>query len=145
MMNNERIEGMTHQVKGALKEGLGTLIGDSKLATDGATERASGQAQAARASRGEQVAGIDTDRLKGIGHQLRGTLKAGLGNLLGNPQLEADGVAEQGAGRAQNAAGSARDTARATAHEPGHETFAAGAASTGKDPEIEPEPGEPKP
>ena len=41
-MESNRIEGIGHQVKGAVMEGLGKAIGDAKLAADGAAERAIG-------------------------------------------------------------------------------------------------------
>ena len=55
---------------------------------------------------------MDADRIKGIVHQVKGALIQGFGAIVGNPQLAADGVAERLAGKAQNAAGSARDLAR---------------------------------
>src|ERR1700734_1988524 len=88
-MESNRIEGIGHQVKGAVMESLGKAIGDAKLAADGAA-----------------------DRIEGIAHQVKGALIQGFGALVGNPQLAADGVAERLAGKAQNAAGGARDLAR---------------------------------
>ena len=41
-MESNRIEGIGHQVKGAVMEGLGKAIGDAKLAADGAAERVIG-------------------------------------------------------------------------------------------------------
>lgn len=111
-MENSRIEGIAHQVKGAVKESLGKAIGDAKLAADGTAERTMGDAQNAADTNGDQVFGIDTERVKGIGHQLKGALIQGIGSLVGNPKLQADGVAEQLAGKAQNAAGSERDMER---------------------------------
>ncbi|MEO6780278.1 MAG: CsbD family protein [Bradyrhizobium sp.] len=111
-MENSRIEGIGHQVKGAVKESLGKAIGDAKLAADGTAERTIGDAQNAADTGGDQVFGIDTERVKGIGHQLKGALIQGIGSLVGNPKLQADGVAEQLAGKAQNAAGSERDMER---------------------------------
>jgi uncharacterized protein YjbJ (UPF0337 family) len=61
---------------------------------------------------GDQLIGVDADRIKGVAHQVKGALIQGLGAIVGNPQLAADGVAERLAGKAQNAAGSARDLAR---------------------------------
>jgi uncharacterized protein YjbJ (UPF0337 family) len=114
-MENARIEGIVHQVKGGVKESLGKAIGDAKLAADGAAERTIGDAQnaAGTGAGADQVFGIDTDRIRGIGHQLKGTLLQRLGSLVGNPKLQADGVAERLAGKEQNAAGSGRDVARA--------------------------------
>jgi uncharacterized protein YjbJ (UPF0337 family) len=55
---------------------------------------------------------MDKNHLEGIGHLIKGALKEGLGSITGDPKLEADGIAERGAGKAQNAAGGARDAAR---------------------------------
>lgn len=109
-MDKNQIEGIGHQLKGALKEGLGKIIGDAKFTSDGSTERASGEAQYAAGE--DKLVGIDADRIRGIGHQLKGAVKEGLGNITGNPTLAAEGIAERGAGKAQNAAGSDRDEAR---------------------------------
>jgi uncharacterized protein YjbJ (UPF0337 family) len=109
-MDKNHIEGIGHVVKGAMKESLGKIIGDAKLASDGSAERASGKEQYAAGADG--LVGVDGDRIAGIGHQIKGALKEGLGNITGNPKLEAEGIAERGAGKAQNAAGGARDTAR---------------------------------
>jgi uncharacterized protein YjbJ (UPF0337 family) len=110
-MQKDRIEGIGHQIKGAFKEGLGKIIGDAKLQHDGANERHGGEAQSAIDAGVVQVAGIDTDRLVGIGRQLKGALTEGIGNVLGNPALEAQGREERAAGKVQNAAGGARDEA----------------------------------
>lgn len=111
-MPKDRIEGIGHQIKGVLKETLGKFIGDSKLQHDGAEERKEGQTQSAAGSDPAQVAGIDTDRLVGIGRQIKGALTEGIGNVIGNPSLEESGRVERAAGKVQNAAGSARDEAR---------------------------------
>ncbi len=107
-MQKDRIEGIGHQIKGAFKEGVGKLIGDAKLQHDGANER---EAHSAIDAGAVQVAGIDTDQLVGIGRQLKGALTEGIGNVLGNPALEAQGREERAAGKVQNAAGGARDEA----------------------------------
>ena len=111
-MDSNRLEGIGHQVKGVLKEGIGKIIGDAKLTADGAAERAAGEAQNVAGPEGASVVGIDTDRIAGVGHQLKGAVKEGLGNLAGKPELVAEGTAERDAGKQQNAVGGARDTAR---------------------------------
>jgi uncharacterized protein YjbJ (UPF0337 family) len=113
-MEKNRIGAIGHQLKGTLKEGLGKIIGDAKLASDGAAEREAGEAQntAGAAANPSIVLGVDTDRIAGIGHQLKGALKERLGKFNGDRELAAAGIAEQGAGKAQNASGSARDEAR---------------------------------
>jgi uncharacterized protein YjbJ (UPF0337 family) len=57
---------------------------------------------------------MDRDRVEGIGHQVLGAVKQGLGKILGDTKMEADGVAERATGRAQNALGSTRDEVRNT-------------------------------
>ena len=111
-MENNRIEGIGHQFKGAVMEGLGKAIGDAKLAADGAAERAIGDEQNVAGAGGDQRIGVDSDRIKGIAHQVKGALIQGFGAIVGNQQLAADGVVERLAGKAQNAAGGARDVAR---------------------------------
>ena len=108
-MDKNRIEGIGHQVKGTLKQNLGKLIGDAKLEADGASERAAGEAQNAA---GDPFIGIDADRILGVGHQLKGALKEGLGKIANDQELTAAGTAEREAGKTQNAVGSARDEAR---------------------------------
>jgi uncharacterized protein YjbJ (UPF0337 family) len=112
METNKRIEGIGHQVKGAVMESLGVAIGDAKLAADGTAERAKGDALNATDVGGDRLIGIDTDRIMGIGHQIKGALIQELGRLVGNPKLQADGVAERQAGKEQNVAGGDRDLAR---------------------------------
>jgi uncharacterized protein YjbJ (UPF0337 family) len=108
-MDTTRIEAIGHQIKGALKENPGKLIGDAKLKTDGAAERAAGAAHDTGAA--ERVAGIDTDRIMGVGRQIAGAAEQGFGSLTGNARLAAEGSAERAIGKAQNEAGSVRDEA----------------------------------
>ena len=44
-MDKDRIAGAAHETKGAVKEAIGKAIGDSKLQSDGATEKTAGQIQ----------------------------------------------------------------------------------------------------
>jgi uncharacterized protein YjbJ (UPF0337 family) len=111
-MEGKRIEGIGHQIKGVVMEGVGKAIGDAKLAADGAAERAIGDEQNVAGAGGDQLMGVDADRIMGIAHQVKGALIQGLGAIVGNPQLAACGVAERSAGKAQNAVGGARDLAR---------------------------------
>jgi len=115
MDTNTRIEGIGRQVRGAVMESLGIAIGDAKLAADGGAERALGDAQNSASAGGDQLMGIDTDRILGIGHQIKGALLEELGRLVGNPKLQATGTAERDSGKAQNVAGGDRDLARQTA------------------------------
>jgi uncharacterized protein YjbJ (UPF0337 family) len=111
VMVRNQLEGIGHQLKGAVKKGLGNIIGDAKLAADGSAEQASGEAAFSSAGGTEQTFGIDPDRIKGVAHQLKGSFKAGLGRTFGNKELERDGDAERAAGKMQNEAGSTRDMA----------------------------------
>ena len=106
-MDKNRIEGIGHQIMGTFKEGLGKIIGDAKLTADGTAEKSVGEAQSAAAASGSQVMGIDAGRIVGIGHQLKGAVRQGLGRVAGDPTLEQGGIAEREAGKIQNAAGSA--------------------------------------
>jgi uncharacterized protein YjbJ (UPF0337 family) len=45
MMDKDRIEGVGHQVKGAVKEAAGKLTGDKKTQAEGAAEKAAGKVQ----------------------------------------------------------------------------------------------------
>jgi uncharacterized protein YjbJ (UPF0337 family) len=112
MHTNKRIEGIGHQVKGAVMESLGVAIGDAKLAADGRAEREVGDKLNSADAGAEQLAGIDTDRIVGIGHQIKGALMEQIGSLTGSPDLRADGVKERNAGVEQNIAGGDRDRAR---------------------------------
>ena len=111
-MDKNRIKGIGLQVKGTLKEGLGKVLGDAKLTIDGAAERSAGETQSAAGVSSGQVIGIDADRIMGIGHQLKGALRQGFGNITGDPALGQKGIEEREAGKKQNAAGRARDAAR---------------------------------
>ena len=44
-MDKDRIEGSAEQIKGAVKEAAGKVLGDKKLETEGQTEKAVGKVQ----------------------------------------------------------------------------------------------------
>jgi uncharacterized protein YjbJ (UPF0337 family) len=114
-MEDHRLEGLGHQVKGAVKQSIGKAIGDAKLTADGTAERIIGAQQVAAGTGldgDDQMFGIDSGRVMGIVNQFKGALMQGVGSLVGNPKLQADGVAQQLAGKTQNAAGSERDEER---------------------------------
>jgi uncharacterized protein YjbJ (UPF0337 family) len=102
-MENNRMEGIGHQFKGALKQGFGRLIGDAKLQADGAAERAAGVAQNAASPSADPLLGVDSDRIVGVGHQLKGAVREGFGSITNDPELKAAGIAEREAGKTQNA------------------------------------------
>jgi uncharacterized protein YjbJ (UPF0337 family) len=47
VMDKDRIEGAGHQVKGAVKETVGKMTGDTKTRAEGAVEKAAGKVQSA--------------------------------------------------------------------------------------------------
>jgi uncharacterized protein YjbJ (UPF0337 family) len=44
-MDKDRVEGVGHQAKGAIKEAAGKVTGDSKMQAEGQTEKAAGKVQ----------------------------------------------------------------------------------------------------
>lgn len=44
-MDKDRVEGSANQAKGAIKEGIGKVTGDTKLQTEGAMDKAKGKVQ----------------------------------------------------------------------------------------------------
>jgi uncharacterized protein YjbJ (UPF0337 family) len=117
-MEDHRLEGLGHQVKGAVKQSIGKAIGDAKLTADGTAERIIGDQQVTAGTgldSDDQMFGIDSGRVIGIVNQFKGALMQGVGSLVGNPKLQADGVAKQSAGKTQNAAGGERDEERQAA------------------------------
>jgi uncharacterized protein YjbJ (UPF0337 family) len=111
-MDMSRAQAIGHQLKGRVKEGLGRIIGDAKLTADGSAERAAGDAETVGGAGEDSLIGIDNDRIAGVGHQFKGALKEGLGNITNDQELKASGAAERAVGKAQNAIGSAKDEAR---------------------------------
>jgi uncharacterized protein YjbJ (UPF0337 family) len=56
--------------------------------------------------------GVDRDRVAGSAEQAKGSVKEGVGNVLGDTKLQAEGRADQAEGKAQNTAGGIKDTLR---------------------------------
>jgi uncharacterized protein YjbJ (UPF0337 family) len=44
-MDKDRIKGAAHEAKGAVKQGVGKVTGDSKLETEGGAEKNAGKVQ----------------------------------------------------------------------------------------------------
>ena len=63
-------------------------------------------------SRTTSPMGVDRDRIAGSAEQAKGSLKEGVGNVLGDTKLQAEGRADQAEGKAQNTAGGIKDTLR---------------------------------
>ncbi len=55
---------------------------------------------------------MDKDRIDGVGKQVAGTVKEGVGKLTGDAKLQTEGKAEKLAGKVQNAVGGAKDSVR---------------------------------
>ena len=55
---------------------------------------------------------MDTDRVKGVTHQVKGAIKEAIGKATGDAKTEAEGTAEKTGGKAQNAVGGVKDAAR---------------------------------
>ena len=55
---------------------------------------------------------MDKDRIKGATKEAAGKVKDTTGKVIGNPQMQAEGVAKQVEGQIQNAAGKMKDAAR---------------------------------
>ena len=55
---------------------------------------------------------VDSDRVEGISHQVKGAIKEGVGKVTGDKKTEAEGIGEKAAGKAQNTVGGAKDAVR---------------------------------
>ena len=55
---------------------------------------------------------MDKDRLHGIAHQAKGSVKEVAGKVTGDTKMETEGQAEKAAGKVQNAVGGMKDAAR---------------------------------
>ena len=56
--------------------------------------------------------GVDSDRTEGSMKQMGGSVKEGVGNLVGDQKMKREGQADQTEGKLQNSWGSAKDKAR---------------------------------
>ena len=63
-------------------------------------------------SRTTSPMGVDRDRIAGSAEQAKGSLKEGVGSVLGDTKLQAEGRADQAEGKAQNTMGGIKDTLR---------------------------------
>ena len=60
---------------------------------------------------------MDSDRVKGMADQAKGSVKETAGKAVGDTKLQAEGTADKVKGKVENAAGSAKDAIRdATKH-----------------------------
>jgi uncharacterized protein YjbJ (UPF0337 family) len=63
------------------------------------------QFRSAGSHRKEQIMGELTDKAKGLGNELAGNIKQAAGRATNNPQLEAEGIAQERKGEAQGLKG----------------------------------------
>jgi uncharacterized protein YjbJ (UPF0337 family) len=92
----ERAKGKVEEIKGAVKEGVGNLIGNEQMQAEGHVEKDTGQARQDVAKAEEQV--------KGIGEQIGGTVTGAVGDLIGNEQMQAEGKAKELKGKGRQKA-----------------------------------------
>ena len=55
---------------------------------------------------------MDKDRAEGMGKQMKGAIKEGVGKVTGDAKTEASGKADKAGGKVQNAAGSVKDAVK---------------------------------
>jgi uncharacterized protein YjbJ (UPF0337 family) len=55
---------------------------------------------------------MDKDRVAGVAHQVKGTVKETIGKVTGDAKTQTEGAAEKAAGEVQNAVGGAKDAMR---------------------------------
>lgn len=55
---------------------------------------------------------VDKSRIEGMAQQVKGSIKEAIGKLTGDRKMQADGAAEQVAGKGRKTVGGARDAVR---------------------------------
>jgi len=55
---------------------------------------------------------MDEDRMEGSGKKIKGNLKEGAGDMLGDSKMKSEGKADKAEGKIQNAIGGIKDTLR---------------------------------
>jgi uncharacterized protein YjbJ (UPF0337 family) len=63
-------------------------------------------------SRTSRSVGVDHDRVAGSAQQAKGSVKEGVGSLIGDTKLQAEGRADKVEGKVQNTVGGVKDTLR---------------------------------
>jgi uncharacterized protein YjbJ (UPF0337 family) len=53
------------------------------------------------------------DKITGLANETKGEIKQGIGKMIGNPKLEAEGALQKNVGAAQHAVGKAKDAIKA--------------------------------
>lgn len=57
-----------------------------------------------------------TDKIKGVANQAGGKVKQGIGRVIGNEQMQAEGMAQQVKGKVQQKVGEAKSTVKDAAN-----------------------------
>ncbi len=65
-----------------------------------------------RRSLTSRTTGVSHDRVAGSAEQMKGSVKEGVGSLIGDTKLQAEGRADKVEGKVQNTYGGAKDTLR---------------------------------
>lgn len=55
---------------------------------------------------------VDKDRIEGKAEQAKGSIKKGVGEVMGDDKMKAEGQADKAAGKVQDTYGAAKDKAR---------------------------------
>jgi uncharacterized protein YjbJ (UPF0337 family) len=87
----EHAKAKAEELSGAIKEGVGDLIGNQPLQDAGATEKHVGQAR--------QEALRAEERVKGMVEEIEGKAEAAVGSLVGNTKMRIEGAAKAKKGR----------------------------------------------
>ena len=61
-MDEDRLKGVAHQAKGAVKEAAGNVSGDAKLEADGRAEKVAGEVQNAAGGAKDAVREVETKK-----------------------------------------------------------------------------------
>lgn len=109
----DKIKGYANEAMGNIKQGIGKAVGSEELQGEGIAQEVKGDTQKAvgtvkdKASDAyDSATGSSTaDKAKGYGNEAAGKVKQGVGNLIGDREMEADGVAQEAKGDAQKAVG----------------------------------------
>lgn len=84
---NNRVEGKIVEIGGAIKKGVGQLIGNEQMELEGGAKELKGQA--------EQKAAMARQRTKGAVEELKGGMKKHVGRVIDNEQMEIEGKLEE--------------------------------------------------
>lgn len=91
-----RGEGVAEQVGGAIKKGIGQVIGNEQMEAEGEAKRLKGKAREEEAKAEERV--------KGKVEEVTGAIKNRVGAVIDNEQMQAEGKARELKGEARQEA-----------------------------------------